>query len=129
MAVRNGLQRGIPSSLSARFITDPHSIDFRAVIEEGVEKEDTLCCDELRRWTNNVGWLIVNAVHAYSSQLIILSGGATLGAKHYLPQVQEHVNLHTFRYPPDREVPVVISDIQEHAGVLGAAMMSLHRNP
>jgi glucokinase len=129
VAVCHGLQRGIPSTLSERYFNDPHSIDFRTVIEDGVEQDDPLCLDELRRWTTNVGWLVVNAVHAYSSQRIILSGGATLGAKHFLPQVQKHVNQHTFRYPADREIPVVVSDIQEHAGVLGAAMMSLHRHP
>jgi glucokinase len=129
MSVRNGLQRGIPSTLTDRFLADPREIDFRAIIEDGVEIEDPLCCDELRRWTTNVGWLLVNAVHAYSSQQIILSGGATLGAKHFLPQLEAHVNQHSFRYPADRHIPVVVSDIQEHAGVLGAAMMSLHRNP
>lgn len=129
MAVQQGLQRGIPSTLTGRHNRDPREIDFRIVIEEGVEQGDKLCCDELRRWTTNVGWLAVNAVHAYSSQLIVLSGGATLGAKHFVPQVQEHLNQHAFRYPPDRFIPVLVSDIQEHAGVLGAAMMSLHRHP
>ena len=129
MSVRNGLQRGIPSTLSESYISDPRSIDFRTIIEQGVEKEDLLCCDELRRWTSNLGWLLVNAVHAYSSQKIVLSGGATLGARHFLPQLEAHVNRHSFRYPADRPIPVVVSDIQEHAGVLGAAMMSLHRNP
>jgi glucokinase len=88
-----------------------------------VAKGDALCIDELRRWTRNVGWLLVNAVHAYSPQIIILSGGATLAAKYFLNDVQQHVNQHIFRYPPGAGVPIVISGIAEHAGVLGAAMM------
>lgn len=129
MAVRYGLQRGIPSTLTDQYFDNPQSVEFQNIIHEGVAKQDPLCCDELRRWTANLGWLIVNAIHAYSSQIIILSGGATLGADYYLPQVQEHVDRHTFRYPSKRKIPVVVSDIQEHAGVLGAAIMSQHRHP
>jgi glucokinase len=123
LAVRSGLQRGIPSTLSGKYFADAHSIDFRTIIEEGVAVNDALCLDELRRWTRNVGWLLVNAVHAYSPQKIILSGGATLAASHFLAEVQDHVNRHIFRYPPGEGVPILVSQIAEHAGVLGAAMM------
>ena len=123
LAVRSGLQRGIPSTLTERYFADAHAVDFQAVIEDGVAKGDMLCLDELRRWTRHLGWLLVNAVHAYSPQLIILSGGATLAAKYFLPELQSHLNQHIFRYPPGIGVPVVVSQIAEHAGVLGAAMM------
>jgi len=123
LAVRSGLQRGIPSTLMEKYFTNAHAIDFRTVIEEGVAVGDALCVDELRRWTRNVGWLLVNAVHAYSPQIIILSGGATLASNFFLNDVQQHVNQHIFRYPPGAGVPIVVSEIAEHAGVLGAAMM------
>lgn len=123
IGVRSGIQRGIPSTLAERYFADPLSVDFQSIIEQGVAKGDQLCCDELRRWTRYVGWLLVNAVHAYSPQIIILSGGATLAAKYFLPDLQLHVNRHIFRYPPGEGVPIVVSEIAEHAGVLGAAMM------
>ncbi|TWT84256.1 Beta-glucoside kinase [Planctomycetes bacterium CA13] len=123
LAVRSGLQRGIPSTLTEPYFADPQSIDFRMIIEDGVAKQDRLCCDELSRWTRKVGWLLVNAVHAYSPEMIVLSGGATLASNYFLADVQEHVNTHIFRYPPGQGVPIVVSEIAEHAGVLGAAMM------
>ncbi|MEI8037782.1 MAG: ROK family protein [Verrucomicrobiota bacterium] len=123
IGVRSGIQRGIPSALTDRYFANPLSIDFQTIIEEGVAKGDRLCCDELRRWIGYVGWLLVNAVHAYSPQIIILSGGATLASEYFLNDLQQHVNRHIFRYPPGDGVPIVISDIAEHAGVLGAAMM------
>jgi glucokinase len=123
LAVRSGLQRGIPSTLTENYFANAHSITFRAIIEKGVAKNDMLCLDELRRWTKNVAWLLVNAVHAYSPQVIILSGGAMLAAEYFLTDLQKHVNQHIFRYPPGEGVPIVISEIAEHAGVLGAAMM------
>jgi glucokinase len=120
MAVRDGLQRGIPSVLTEEYLSNPGCIDFAAVIR-GVERNDRLCLDELNRWTNYVGWLLVNAAHAFAPELIILSGGATHAAQHFLPKVQDHLNRHLFRYPPGKPLPVVISKMGEYAGAMGAA--------
>jgi glucokinase len=120
MAVRDGLQRGIPSVLTEEYLSDPRSIDFASVIR-AVEHNDRLCLDELQRWTNYVGWLLLNAAHAFTPELIILSGGATHAARHFLPQVQDHLNRHLFRFPPGKPLPVVVSKMGEYAGAMGAA--------
>ena len=75
MQVRDGLQRGISSLLTDAYLADPRAVDFAAVIE-GVRGKDALCLDELNRWTEHLGWLLVSAAHAYAPELIILSGGA-----------------------------------------------------
>jgi glucokinase len=128
LAVRSGLQRGIPSALSDCYWKNPHSIDFRAVIDDGVAKGDPLCMDELRRWTTRVGWLLVNVVHAYSPEIIILAGGATAAHQYFLDQVQDHVARNIFRYPPGERVPICISKLGDNMGVIGAAMMVKERS-
>src|SRR6185503_3933660 len=115
--VRDGLARGIPSVLSDRC---PTSIDFAAVLE-GVAQRDRLCLDELAHWTTNLGWFLVSAVHAYAPEVVILAGGATHAAKRFLPPLRDHVNRHVFRWPVGEPVPIVISKMKDHAGVLGAA--------
>jgi glucokinase len=127
LAVRSGLQRGIPSALSDDYWRDPHSIDFKAVIERGVALGDRLCLDELRRWTRSLGWLLVNAVHAYSPEVIVLAGGATAASSYFLPELTKQVNQHVFRYPPSEPVPILISELGDHAGVHGAALMVRER--
>lgn len=123
MSVRDGLQRGIISILSDRYFADPHSVDFAAVIE-GVAKRDRLCRDELKGWTEKLGWLLVSAVHVYAPEVIILGGGAVHGARHFLKPLREQVNQHIFRYPAGEPVPIVISRMPDHAGVLGAAAVA-----
>ncbi len=120
MAVREGLQRGIPSTLSDDYFNDPAAVDFKAVIQ-AVEAGDALCIDELQHWTTNLGWLLVSTVHVYAPELIILSGGATHAAAHFLKQLQAHVNKHVFRYPTTEPVPIVVSQLSDHMGVLGTA--------
>jgi glucokinase len=124
-AVRDGLQRGMPSILADRYWGDAHSIDFAAVIE-GVEKKDRLCLDELNHWRQNLGWLLVGAVHAYAPQIIILGGGGANVAKHFLPALRKQVNAHLFRHPVGQKVPIVVSKLTDHAGVLGAAAVAWH---
>lgn len=126
LAVRDGLQRGIPSVLSDLYFKDPHAVDFKAVIG-GVEKKDRLCLDCLNTWTELLGWLLVSAVHAYAPEIVILSGGATNAAQHFLSKVRRQVREHVFRYPPGKPVRIVVSKIREHAGVLGAAALAWER--
>jgi len=127
LAVRSGLQRGIPSVLSECYWKNPHAVDFRAVIEQGVAQDDRLCVDELRRWTTRLGWLLVNVVHGYSPEIIILAGGATAAHKYFLDKIKDHVARNIFRYPPKETVPICISELGDNMGVVGAAMMVKER--
>jgi glucokinase len=120
MAVRDGLHRGIPSVLSDEYSANPSAIDFAAVIR-GVEQNDRLCREELQRWTRYLGWLVVTVAHAYSPELIILSGGATHAARHFLPELQAHLNAHLYRWPRGESLPIVVSKMGEFAGAMGAA--------
>jgi glucokinase len=118
--VRDGLSRGIPSILSDRYAVAPGSVDFSSVME-GVAAGDRLCIDELGVWTTNLGWFLVSAVHAYAPEIVILTGGAVHGAKHFLKPLRTQVNKHLFRWPVGEPLPIVVSKMTDHAGVLGAA--------
>lgn len=121
--MRDGLQRGIPSVLTEEYLANPHSIDFAAVIR-AVEQGDALAIDELSRWTEHLGWLVLSAAHAFAPELIILSGGAARAADHFLPRVREQVNRYIFRYPKGKPVPIVVSKMGEYAGAMGAAALA-----
>ncbi|HXX94508.1 MAG TPA: ROK family protein, partial [Planctomycetota bacterium] len=126
MQVRDGLQRGIPSVLSDPYLEDPQSIDFEAVLG-GVRRRDRLCRDELEVWTRHVGAFLVSAIHVYAPQVVILGGGASHGAKYFLRDLKAQVSRHLFRWPAASTVPIVVSKIQDHAGVLGAAAQAWER--
>lgn len=123
MNVRDGLARGIESVLSDAYFKDPRLIDFKSIIR-AVEKGDRLCKDELDVWIEQLGWLLVSTVHVYAPEKIILSGGATNAAKHFLEPLKAHVNSHIFRYPTNEPVPIVLSKLKNHAGVLGTGALA-----
>ena len=123
MQVREGLARGIPSILSDRFFADPHAVDFKAVTKAAA-RGDRLCADELDHWIANVGWMLVNAAHAFCPEIIILSGGATNAADQFLDRLRRHLDRHLYRFPPGKPLPIVVSKLRNHSGVLGTAALA-----
>lgn len=120
LQVRGAIQRGIPSILSDEYFLNPAAIDFEKIIA-ACRTGDKLCLRELDNWSNYLTTMIVNAIHAYSPEIIILSGGATLAADLFLDKIQGKVNKQAFRYPVNEPIPIRISNIQEYASALGAA--------
>ncbi|MFB2832764.1 ROK family protein [Aeromonas jandaei] len=121
--VRNSLERGIPSVLSDLYQEKPKSITFKKIIDDGVRLGDELCVQAFEAWRDRLSFLIVNAIHAYGPQRVILSGGATLAADLFLNYVQKKVDSLVFIYPKETSVPILVSKMQEHAGVLGATCL------
>ena len=120
---RDGLASGLPSELNDRYVHDPSTIDFEVVLDATIQG-DALCLDALETWKKALGWFLVNVVHMYSPQIIIIGGGATSGAPYYLEEVRTHVRQHTFRYPPNQEVLIELSDMPDYGVVKGAAALA-----
>ncbi|MFB2832331.1 ROK family protein [Aeromonas jandaei] len=121
--VRNSLERGIPSRLSDKYHKNPNLITFKSIINDGVRVGDELCIQAFEAWRDKLSFLIVNAIHAYGPQRVILSGGATLAADLFLDYVQKKVDSLVFIYPQKTSIPIFISNMQEHSGVLGATCL------
>jgi glucokinase len=121
LQVRGAIQRGIPSILSDEYFLNPAAIDFEKAID-ACRKGDALCVREMENWSDNLATMIVNAIHAYSPEVVILSGGATLAADLFLEKIQHNVKKQVFCYPVNESVPILISKIQEYASALGAAI-------
>lgn len=126
MQVRDAIQRGIPSILTDDYFENPFNIDFKKVTM-ACRKGDGLCLQELDVWVNKLSILLINAVHAYAPQIIILSGGATLASDLFLDKVIEKVNKKAFRYSQNSPIEIVVSKIREYAGVMGAAAMIMEK--
>jgi len=121
--MRDALARGIESSLSAVWSKDPHAVDAQAVFDAAA-RGDVLAREEVGVWTENLGWFLVSAIHMYAPQVVILSGGAAHAAPLFLKPLRAQVGRHLFRWPRRSRVPIVVSTLGDHAGVLGAAALA-----
>ena len=126
LQVRSAIQRGIPSLLTDDYYSNPLDIDFKKVID-ACHIGDELCIQELNTWINNLSVLLINAVHCYGPELIILSGGATSASGLFLDKVRNIVNSRAFRYPKDEPVEIMIDQDNEFSGMKGAAAFLLKK--
>ncbi len=118
LMARETIQRGVPSILEDQYFSNPHSIDFKAVVD-AVRAGDQLCIDVFEQWIENVAVMLINTVHAYEPQRIILSGGATLAADLFIDKLRTKVSERIFRFPSGT-IDIVVAKHQEYAGVVGA---------
>ena len=69
-------------------------------------------------------WLavgLVNLIHIYSPDLVVLGGGVITGMDLMLPYLQAHIAQRAM--PPFRDVPFVQAGLMDNAGVVGAAAL------
>lgn len=120
--LRDALSRKVPSILAARFRDDPHSIGFVALVE-GVRAGDRVCLEILDEFRRDLGATIVTAIHAYNPSVVVLAGGPLRAADLFLADVQAYVDKYSFIFPKGRVVELRVAALEDHAGVLGAAVV------
>jgi glucokinase len=118
--LRDALTRKVPSILADRFRDDPHSIGFPALVD-GVRAGDRICREILADFVRDLGATVVTAIHAYNPTVVVLAGGPMSAADLFLADVQAYVDEYAFIFPKGRTVELRTAQLEDHAGVLGAA--------
>ena len=79
----------------------------------------------------DLGATVVTAIHAYNPTVVVLAGGPMSAADLFLADVQAYVDEYAFIFPKGRTVALRTAQLEDHAGVLGAAavvMSALEEN-
>ena len=64
---------------------------------------------------------MINAVHCYDPELIVLGGGIAEGVSTYIPEFQAAVDQHC--WTPPGVVKITKSALESYAGAIGAACL------
>jgi glucokinase len=118
--LRDALSRKVPSVLADRFRDDPHAIGFPSLVD-GVRAGDRACLEILAEFVRDLGATVVTAIHAYNPTVVVLAGGPLSAADLFLADVQAYVDEYAFIFPKGRTVELRVAQLEDHAGVLGAA--------
>jgi len=105
-------ERTIPSILSN---DDPIKSFFNMV-----RKGEMLYNKIFNAFINDLAVGLVNIIHTYSPEVIVLGGGIMKSADIILPPLQKYVNKMAFTVPRGRCV-IKSSELGNHAPILGAA--------
>ncbi len=92
--------------------------DFKklfTLLGEGNLDAKIICYDCMDLWSAG----IINLIHAYYPEIIVLGGGVSKSADTILPYIQQRVD--SLAWTPWGSVKIVESELGDHAGIVGAA--------
>lgn len=127
-ALWDHVSRGVPSVLAETVLTGPGEARFENLVAAATTG-DLLATELLERFIRDLGTTIVSAVHAFNPAAVVIVGGMTVEAAAFLPQVQAYVSAHAWRYPRDRDIPVVVGALADLAGAIGVAAYAREMDP
>lgn len=119
--VRWHLQRGCRSTLLAQYERSPDSVDAPAILK-AVSEGDELATERWRRYTRYVGVGIVNLIHAYDPELVVIGGGISSVGPLLIDPVREYVKRFAWTEPRGR-VDVRPAQLQDDAALLGGLVL------
>ena len=127
-ALRDHVSRGVPSVLAEPVLTRPGEVRFENLVAAATAG-DLLASELMERFIRDLGATVVSAVHAFNPSAVVLVGGMTAEAAAFLPQVQAYVSAYAWRYPRNRDIPVLVGALADLAGAIGVAAYAREMDP
>lgn len=127
-ALQDHVSRGVQSVLAKAVLAGPGDVRFENLVAAAMAG-DLLATELMERFIRDLGATIVSAVHAFNPSAVVLAGGMTAEPDAFLPQVQAYVTAHAWRYPRDRDIPVLIGTLADLAGAIGVATYAREVDP
>ena len=111
---------GVPDLSGGPSLT-PTAVGVAAAARRG----DALAQDVLRQTSYYLGIGLVNLVHIFNPELIILGGGASQIGEPLIGPARQYLLAHAFEVPA-RAVRIVMAQLGQDSGTLGAVALVLH---
>ena len=106
-----------PGSRLSRKALDPEAI-FAAAAEG-----DEAATATVKRFTHILGCGVVSLIHVYDPEIVVIGGGLSASAPHFLNDVQRFADQHAWTQPKGR-VRIAASRLGDTAALVGAAELA-----
>ncbi|MFT3677683.1 MAG: ROK family protein [Chitinophagaceae bacterium] len=111
-------------SLNYSLLAQSPRLDF-SVLFDAAEKKDQLAIRIQQECMDVWGTGVINLIHAYDPDVVVIGGGVMKSAHIILPYIQEKVARHA--WTPWGTVAIRASNLTEEAGILGAVYSLRHQ--
>jgi predicted NBD/HSP70 family sugar kinase len=91
-------------------------------IVAALDRKDPIIIGIFDRWLDRFAAVLLNAYYAYTPDLILLAGGPSKAAAHFLTPLETRLNAAAFRVPVGFRIPLCVATLGEDAGWIGAAL-------
>lgn len=119
------IKRGESSILSERVknLTEPLTLDE---IIEAINKEDLLCIDIVEGIAQKLGKQIAGLINIFNPEMVIIGGTLSQTGDYILQPIKTAVRKYSLNLV-NKDSVIVVSKLQEKAGVVGACMLARSR--
>lgn len=120
--VVNKIKQGNPSSVLKLAKNSMENIDAR-IIAEAAKKGDIIALNAIRQASYYLGLGLINLIHIFNPQLIVIGGGVSSIGNLYLLPAKKLVRERAFALPA-KNVRIVRAKLGKNSGVIGAACLA-----
>ncbi|MEA2063001.1 MAG: ROK family protein [Gemmatimonadota bacterium] len=121
--VREQLEKGRKSSLSAQFETDPEGLSAKMVLD-AARAGDELSVEVVELAAHYLGMALAGMAMIIDPELIVVSGGLALAGDIIFKPLNQAYERYLF-YQSIRQAPIVPAKLTFEAGMVGAAAMAM----
>jgi len=123
--VESALKAGRESAIPEIMKRDNRDRMTSSVIQEALQSRDALMEEVLRRAQLYLGLLVASVVNLLDPQCVVIGGGIVERLKEdFLRPVQMTAYEHFLRLKDSNRVKIVASELGDHAGAAGAAVLA-----
>ncbi|MEY4748963.1 MAG: hypothetical protein RIQ60_1177 [Pseudomonadota bacterium] len=122
---RRALKQAQAEGRASRLAEHGDALDARHVVD-AARQGDELAQQLVEQEADALGLGIVNLLHLYSPQTVVLGGGVSAGFDLLRPGIERRVR--SCALPPFRDVPVLVAALGPNSGLVGAASLILARS-
>lgn len=118
------VKEGKQTILSDQILKDEKSVTLRDIIR-ATNKEDLLCIEILEEIAQKLGRYLAGLINLLNPELIIIGGTLAQTGDYLLQPIKSSVRKYSLNMV-SKDSTIVLSKLQEHAGVVGACMLARH---
>ena len=96
-------------------------------VSEAAQAGDALALEIVRRTGRILGYGVINAIHAFDPEIVVLGGSVTLMGELLFEPLRATVK--QFALAPYRDIPIVRVALGDDAGLAGAAALAFESMP
>lgn len=118
------IQAGEKSTLAEMSANDLNKIDAKMIGDAALDGDD-LAVDIVKRGGKIVGLGLVNLLHIFNPEIIVIGGGVSYIGDLWFDEIRETVQANTIDDDYWKDTPIIPSKISEDVSILGSATLVL----
>jgi predicted NBD/HSP70 family sugar kinase len=119
------LQEGGQSILSDKVVNQKQTLTLQDILD-AIAREDVLCIEALQKVADELGKNLAGVINIFNPDLLVIGGDLSVTGDYLIQPVRMGIKKYSLNVV-NEDSRVVVSDLKEQAGLVGACLMARHK--